>query len=322
MVSVEGDSCHNPACSAVYDRMSDPFQTFESHRQRLFGVAYRMLGSRADTEDILQEAYLRWHSATAHDIRSPESWLVTTVTRLCIDQLRLARTSRETYVGPWLPEPLVGDASPPADSQAELASSLSVAFLVLLERLAPEERAAFLLHEVFESNYTEIAQILGKSEVACRAIVSRARRRVREQRPRVEVTEVARKALLERLVQAVTTQDKSALLSLLADEASWMSDGGGKAKAARRIIRGRERVARFVLAVLGRHAHEFVFTPIRINNEPGLAIESGGRVFSVISIRTDGHQILDVFTVLNPDKLPHALMNERKGSTPEHKEIE
>jgi RNA polymerase sigma-70 factor, ECF subfamily len=301
--------------------MHDPFLTFESHRQRLFGVAYRMLGSRADAEDILQEAYLRWHGVAADDVRSPESWLVTTVTRLCIDHLRLARTSRETYIGPWLPEPLIGDASPPADSQAELASSLSVAFLVLLERLAPEERAAFLLHEVFESNYTEIAQVLGKSEVACRAIVSRARRRVREQRPRVEVNDVAQKALLDRFVQAVTTHDKSALLSLLADEVSWMSDSGGKAKAARRIIRGRERVARFVLAVLGRHANEFVFTPIRINNEAGLAIEVGGRVFSVISIRTDGRHILDVFTVLNPDKLPRELTIERKESTPAQKEM-
>jgi RNA polymerase sigma-70 factor (ECF subfamily) len=301
--------------------MHDPFLTFESHRRRLFGVAYRMLGSRADAEDILQEAYLRWHGVAADDVRSPESWLVTTVTRLCIDHLRLARTSRETYIGPWLPEPLIGDASPPADSQAELASSLSVAFLVLLERLAPEERAAFLLHEVFESNYTEIAQVLGKSEAACRAIVSRARRRVREQKPRVEVTDVAHKALLDRFVQAVTTHDKSALLSLFANEASWMSDGGGKAKAARRIIRGRERVARFVLAVLGRHTKEFVFTPIRINNEAGLAIEVGGRVLSVISIRTDGHQILDVFTILNPDKLPRELRIERKGSTPTQKEM-
>jgi RNA polymerase sigma-70 factor (ECF subfamily) len=301
--------------------MHDPFLTFESHRRRLFGVAYRMLGSRADAEDILQEAYLRWHGVAADDVRSPESWLVTTVTRLCIDHLRLARTSRETYIGPWLPEPLIGDASPPADSQAELASSLSVAFLVLLERLAPEERAAFLLHEVFESNYTEIAQVLGKSEVACRAIVSRARRRVREQGPRVEVNDVAQKALLDRFVQAVTTHDKSALLSLLADEVSWMSDSGGNAKAARRIIRGRERVARFVLAVLGRHANEFVFTPIRINNEAGLAIEVGGRVFSVISIRTDGRHILDVFTVLNPDKLPRELTIERKESTPAQKEM-
>jgi RNA polymerase sigma-70 factor (ECF subfamily) len=301
--------------------MHDPFLTFESHRQRLFGVAYRMLGSRADAEDMLQEAYLRWHGVAADEVRSPESWLVTTVTRLCIDHLRLARTSRETYVGPWLPEPLVGDASPPADSQAELASSLSVAFLVLLERLAPEERAAFLLHEVFESSYMEIARVLGKSEVACRAIVSRARRRVREQKPRVEVTDVAHKALLDRFVQAVTTHDKSALLSLLSNEASWTSDGGGKAKAARRIIRGRERVATFVLAVLGRHTNEFVFTPIRINSEAGLAIEVGGRVFSVISIRTDGRQILDVFTVLNPDKLPRELRIERKESTPTEKEM-
>jgi RNA polymerase sigma-70 factor (ECF subfamily) len=296
--------------------MNDPSLTFESHRQRLFGVAYRMLGSRAEAEDILQEAYLRWHGVAAGEVRSPESWLVTTVTRLCIDHLRLARTSRETYIGPWLPEPLVGDTSPPADSQAELASSLSVAFLVVLERLAPEERAAFLLHEVFESSYAEIAQVLGKSEVACRAIVSRARRRVREQRPRVEVTDVARKALLDRFVQAVTTHDKNALLSLLAADASWMSDGGGKAKAALRIIRGRERVARFVLAVLGRHTDEFVFTPVRINNEAGLAIQVGGRVFSVISIRTDGNRILDVFTVLNPDKLPRELNIDHEASTP------
>jgi len=296
--------------------MNDPSLTFESHRQRLFGVAYRMLGSRAEAEDILQEAYLRWHGVAGGEVRSPESWLVTTVTRLCIDHLRLARTSRETYIGPWLPEPLVGDTSPPADSQAELASSLSVAFLVVLERLAPEERAAFLLHEVFESSYAEIAQVLGKSEVACRAIVSRARRRVREQRPRVEVTDVARKALLDRFVQAVTTHDKNALLSLLAADASWMSDGGGKAKAALRIIRGRERVARFVLAVLGRHTDEFVFTPVRINNEAGLAIQVGGRVFSVISIRTDGNRILDVFTVLNPDKLPRELSIDHEASTP------
>jgi RNA polymerase sigma-70 factor (ECF subfamily) len=301
--------------------MNDPSVTFQSHRQRLFGVAYRMLGSRAEAEDILQEAYLRWHGVAADDVRSPESWLVTTVTRLCIDHLRLARTSRETYIGPWLPEPLVGDVSPPADSQAELASSLSVAFLVVLERLAPEERAAFLLHEVFESAYAEISQVLGKSEVACRAIVSRARRRVREQRPRVEVSDVARKALLDRFVQALTTHDKSAMLSLFAHEASWVSDGGGKAKAARRIIRGRERVARFVLAVLGRHTDEFVFTPVRINNEAGLAIEVGGRVFSVISIRTDGERILDVFTVLNPEKLPRELTNERRGSTPAQKEM-
>jgi len=296
--------------------MNDSFLTFENHRQRLLGVAYRMLGSRAEAEDIVQEAYLRWHGVAAADVRSPEGWLVTTVTRLCIDHLRLARTSRETYVGPWLPEPLVEEASSSVDAKAELASNLSIAFLVVLERLTPEERAAFLLREVFESDYSEIAQVLGKSEVACRQIASRARRRVHEQKPQVEVSDVARKALLDRLVQAIMTHDKNALLSLFAAETSWTSDGGGKAKAARRIIRGRDRVARFVLAVLGRHTDQFVFTPVRINGEAGLAIEADGKVFSVISIRTDGTRILDVFTVLNPDKLPRQLKIERGRSTP------
>jgi RNA polymerase sigma-70 factor (ECF subfamily) len=273
-----------------------------------------MLGSRAESEDILQEAYLRWHGTAADEVRSPESWLVTTVTRLCIDHLRLARTTREVYVGPWLPEPLVGDASPGADSHAELASSLSIAFLVVLDRLAPEERAAFLLHEVFDSDYAEIAQVLGKSAATCRQIVSRARRRLQEERPRVEVSDVARKALLDRFVQALTAHDKDAMLALFAEGATWTADGGGKTKAARKVIRGRERLARFVLAVLGR-TDKFSFTHIRINNEPGLAIEAGGKIFSVISIRTDGVRILDVFAVLNPDKLPAGASHATHGPT-------
>lgn len=278
---------------------------FEQHRPRLFGIAYRMLGSRADAEDVLQEAYLRWHRASVEEIRSPEAWLVTATTRLCIDRLRLAREAREVYVGPWLPEPILSDASPPADEPLDVASSLSIAFLVVLERLAPEERAAFLLHEVFDSDYKEIAQVLGKSETACRQIVSRARKRVRENRPRMQVTETARRALLDRFVAAVQTQDKEALLSLFAESASWTSDGGGKARAALKVLRGRERVVRFVLGVLGRHTDKFSFKPVTINNEAGLAIHTpDGKLFSVISARTDGARILDVFTVLNPDKLP------------------
>jgi RNA polymerase sigma-70 factor (ECF subfamily) len=287
--------------------MCDPSLIFQHHRQRLLGIAYRMVGSRAEAEDILQDAYLRWHGVAADEVRSPEAWLVTTVTRLCIDHLRLARTSRETYIGPWLPEPLVEGESSPADAKAELASNLSIAFLVVLERLTPEERAAFLLREVFDSDYAEIAQVLGKSENACRQIASRARRRVQEQKPRVEVSEVARKALLNRFVQAIMTHDKDTLLSLFAAEASWTSDGGGKAKAARRVIHGRERVARFALAVLGSRIDQFVFKPIRINSEPGLAFVADGQVISVMSIRTDGTRILDVFTILNPDKLPRHL---------------
>src|SRR5690349_4190304 len=166
-------------------------------------------------------------NAPAEEIRSTEAWLVTTTTRLCIDRLRIAQTERAAYVGPWLPEPLVGEA-PPADASTELASSLSVAFLAVLERLAPEERAAFLLHEMFESGYDEIAQILGKSEAACRQLVSRARKRVREDKPRVHVNPEARAKLLQQLARAVESQDPGLLLALLTKDATWTSDGGGK----------------------------------------------------------------------------------------------
>src|SRR5690349_10331270 len=167
---------------------------FAENRARLWSIAYRMLGSRADADDAVQDAYLRWHGARAGEVRSPQAWLVTTITRLCIDRLKRLRTEREHYTGPWLPEPLV-EESPAADHAAELASELSVALLAVLERLAPEERAAFLLHEMFDSGYSDIAQILGKSEAACRQIVSRASRRVRLERPRVVVPEQAKRKL-------------------------------------------------------------------------------------------------------------------------------
>src|SRR5579872_596749 len=248
--------------------MQDRSAEFELHRPRLFGIAYRMLGSRTDAEDVLQDAYLRWHRGAPGELRSPEAWLVTTVTRLCIDRLRVARTERELYVGPWLPEPLIGDTAPAADARAELASSLSIAFLVVLEQLEPDERAAFLLHEVFDTDYAEIAEILGKSEAACRQIVSRARKRVRGRRPRAQVTDAARRSVLERFANAIQTQDKEALLALVAEKASWTSDGGGRARAARKVIRGRERVVRFVLAVLGRHTDQFAFEMTAVNGEP------------------------------------------------------
>jgi RNA polymerase sigma-70 factor (ECF subfamily) len=276
---------------------------FERHRPRLFGIAYRMLGSRSDADDILQDAYLRWHRGASEELRSPEAWLVTTVTRLCIDRLRAARTERRHYVGPWLPEPLIGDTAPAADARAELSSSLSIAFLVVLEQLEPDERAAFLLHEVFDTDYAEIAEILGKSEAACRQIVSRARKRLRGRGPRVQVTDAARRSVLERFATAVRMQDKATLLELVADKASWTSDGGGRTRAALKAIRGRERVVRFALAVLGRHSDQFAFEMTSVNGEPALALRAEGNLFSVITVRTDGIRILDVYTVLNPDKL-------------------
>jgi RNA polymerase sigma-70 factor (ECF subfamily) len=280
----------------------DRTTTFEQHRDRLHGIAYRMLGSRAEADDIVQEAWLRW-DRSGHDIRAPEAWLVTATTRLCIDRLRQLRAEREQYVGPWLPEPLTLDAAPPADRAAELASDLSVAFLAVLERLAPEERAAFLLHDLFDSDYGAIAEILGKSEAACRQIVSRARKRVREDQPRVEVSAQARQKLLHRLVEAVQMQDPSRLMAVLAADSSWTSDGGGKTKAAKKVIHGAEHVARFATGVFHRNLDRVEFRDVVVNGEAGVAAFVAGRLLSVISIRTDGERILDIFSILNPDKL-------------------
>jgi RNA polymerase sigma-70 factor, ECF subfamily len=277
--------------------------TFEAHRQRLWGIAYRMLGSRAEADDMVQEAWLRWNRGAQADIRAPEAWLVTATTRLCIDRLRQLRSERLTYVGPWLPEPLAIETAPPADESSELASDLSVAFLAVLERLAPEERAAFLLHEMFDSGYGEIAQILGKSEAACRQLVSRARRRVREDRPRVHVSPAARAQLLQRLAQAVQSQDAGALLALLARDVTWTSDGGGKTKAAKKIVSGAEHVARFALGVFRHHLSELTFVPAHVNGEAALAVVRDGRLLAVMTILTDGQKILGVYSILNPDKI-------------------
>jgi RNA polymerase sigma-70 factor (ECF subfamily) len=275
---------------------------FEEHRRRLWGVAYRMLGSHADADDIVQEAYLRWHGAAKDDVRAPQAWLVTTTTRLCIDRLRQRRAEREAYVGPWLPEPLVEEV-PAADAATELASDLSVAFLALLERLAPEERAAFLLHDVFEADYPEIAAALGKSEASCRQIVSRARRRVREERPRARVSAAARERLVDAFVRAVELRDRDALVALFANEATLTADGGGKAKAAHKVVRGGASVARFLLGVLRPAGADIELRKVAVNREPGVAILVAGRLVSVISLLTDGTRILGLYSVLNPDKL-------------------
>ena len=184
--------------------------TFEALRGRLFGLAYRMLGSRADAEDIVQEAYVRWHQAAQESIENPEAWLVTATTRLAIDRLRRLKTEREAYVGPWLPEPIVTDDPP--DRHLELADDLSIAFLALLERLAPEERAAFLLHDVFDVGYPQIAAVVDRSEAACRQIVHRARERVRGDRKRFEVAETVKASLLQKFMAAVESRDEQALL--------------------------------------------------------------------------------------------------------------
>jgi RNA polymerase sigma-70 factor, ECF subfamily len=281
----------------------EPIATFEAHRARLFGLAYRMLGARADAEDIVQEAYVRWHKADRSAIDNAEAWLVTTTSRLAIDRLRRLKTERESYTGPWLPEPIVSH-TPPPDRDVELASNLSIAFLTLLERLSPEERAAFLLHDVFDVGYAEIASVLDKSEGACRQTVHRARERVRGERKRFEATDAAKAGLLQKFTQALEARDEQALVALFAPDATWTADGGGKTAASPRPIVGADRIARLVLGLREKFwAADRVVEIATVNGETGLCVRDGDRVTAVMSIETDGGRILAVYAVVNPDKL-------------------
>src|SRR6266498_260007 len=217
---------------------------FASTRPLLFSIAYRMLGSVMDAEDLVQDAYLRWQEAPEADVRSPRAYLATIVTRLAINQLRSARTKRETYVGPWLPEPLVTDPTPDASSHLELAESLSMAFLVLLERLSPVERAVFLLHQVFDFEYAEIARIVDKTEATCRQLLARARKRIGQSQARFEADPAKARGLVQRFTEASMAGDLDGLLAVLAEDITLWADGGGKAKgAALKPVRGAADVA-------------------------------------------------------------------------------
>ena len=278
-------------------------ETFEAARGRLFGLAYRMLGSRAEAEDIIQEAYVRWHQVKQSNIDNPEAWLVTTTSRLAIDRLRRLKTEREAYVGPWLPEPIVSHAPPP-DRDVDLAADLSIAFLSLLERLAPEERAAFLLHDVFDVGYGQIASVLGRSEAASRQVVHRARERVRGDRKRFNATEAAKANLLQRFTAALDARDEQSLLALFAPDATWTADGGGKVGAAPVPIVGADRIATLVLSLRDKFwAVDRVIEIATVNGETGLCIRDGTHLTAAISIETDGERILAVYAVINPDKL-------------------
>ncbi len=275
---------------------------FEAVRRRLFGLAYRMTGSAADAEDIVQDAYVRWHEADVERIDNAEAWLVTTTTRLAIDRLRRLKTERESYAGPWLPAPVI--AAPPPDGHLDLADDLSLAFLTLLERLAPEERAAFLLHEVFEVGYPGIARVLDRSEAACRQVVHRARERVRGARKRFDVAESAKDRMLRRFLAALEARDEETLLGLFAPDATWTADGGGKVAAAPYPIVGAPRIAKLVLGLRTRiWSRDRVLEVASINGETGLCIRDGDRVTATLSFVTDGERIFEVLVVLNPEKL-------------------
>jgi RNA polymerase sigma-70 factor (ECF subfamily) len=276
---------------------------FESLRGRLFGLAYRMLGSRGDAEDVVQEAYLRWHEVDRQRIENPEAWLVTTTSRLAIDRLRRLKTEREAYTGPWLPQPIVMEAQPP-DRHLDLADDLSMAFLTLLERLAPDERAAFLLHDVFDVGYTEIARVLDRSEAACRQVVHRARERVHDHRKRFDVTESAKASLLQKFMTALEARDEQGLLALFAPDATWTADGGGRVAAAPHPIVGAALIAKLVLGLREKFwAENRTLEVGTINGEVGLLIRDGDRLTATMSIATDGERILAVYAIVNPDKL-------------------
>lgn len=296
----------------------DDDEVFLGLRPDLFGLAYRMLGTVADAEDVVQEAYLRWHSADRSELHSPRSYLATIVARLCIDSLTSARARRERYVGPWLPEPLLVDESDPARA-AELADSLSLAFLTLLEELSPAERAAFLLHDVFSYGYDDLACALSRTPAACRQLVSRARRELAARRRRFDADADSAARLTRRFLAACAGGDLDGLIGMLADDVVVLTDGGGKARAALRPVAGRSKAARFLVGISTEGiGADTEMLPVLLNGQPGMVIRHAGVVTAagVLDI-TDG-LVSAVRVILNPDKLgaiTRALSTVEAGAT-------
>jgi RNA polymerase sigma-70 factor (ECF subfamily) len=301
-------------------------QLLEELRTRAFAIAYRMLGSVAEAEDIVQEALVRVHRALegGERIESPRAFVATVATRLAIDELRSARVRRESYVGEWLPEPLVADPTDDFADQAEMADSLSLAFLVLLESLSPEERAVLLLRDVFDYDYDEIAAIVGKSEANARQLAARARRRVGERRPRFESSREQRDKLARRFLAAAEEGDLGALETFLAHDVVLHADGGGKAPAIARSLLGRSRVARAIVAWVRQRLKVpgTAVRPVEVNGQPGAFLLDGdGKLVAVMALGIAGQQVRSVMGIVNPDKLQHLgsvgdLGDLRRGSSP------
>jgi RNA polymerase sigma-70 factor (TIGR02957 family) len=279
-------------------------------RSSAFAVAYRMLGSVAEAEDVVQETLLRVHGAIERGerIESPRAYAATVAARLALDVLRSARVRRETYQGEWLPEPVVSDPSQDPEQRAEMADSLSLAFLVLLESLSPEQRAALLLHDVFGYGYDEVARIVGKSEDNARQLAARARRHVEERRPRFQTSRRQRDELARRFFAAAQDGDLAGLEALLAHDVTLHGDGGGKAPALAHSLHGRSRVARTLVAWMraGARIPGASLRQVVVNGQPGaLMLDGGGRVISVMALDVAGGEIVAVRSVVNPEKLGH-----------------
>jgi RNA polymerase sigma-70 factor (ECF subfamily) len=294
---------HYPQTTMNDTTTSAELATFAALRPRLFSIAYRMLGTRADADDVVQDAWLRWHAADQAQLLSAEAWLVTVTTRLSIDRLRSRKSEREAYVGWWLPEPLVELDERTPETAAELASDVSVAFLWMLERLSPDERAAFLLRQVFEHDYKDIAAMLGKNEAACRQLVHRAQGRVQHEQPRFDVPRDTHRELLATFMQAASTGDRAAMKALLSDQVQLVSDGGGKVTSFHRILHGAGRVAGVYWSLEHHFPGQVSYRAATINGEPGLLRYVDGRIESAQAFIVDAGRIVAVFIMRNPDKL-------------------
>ena len=284
----------------------DGVHSFESHRRALTGLAYRMLGSRAEAEDVVQDAYLRWHDADRADIEQPRRYLGTVVTRLCLDRLKSAKMRREVYVGPWLPEPVVDEVFD-AEAAGDLAHDLSVALMLVLERLSPLERASFLLHDVFGIDFAEVGRALDRSEAACRQLAARARAHIEEGRPRFTASQEEGRRLAAAFRTAMESGDTQALLRLLADDAVLYSDAGGKRPAALNPIYGADRVLRF-FAGIARKNPALPTLKVRaatINGMPGFVMREINGLMDTMALDVRDGRIAAIYIVRNPDKLRH-----------------
>jgi RNA polymerase sigma-70 factor (TIGR02957 family) len=283
--------------------MNDATATFNRLRPRLQGIAYRMLGSSAEAEDLVQDTWLRWHEADTAGLDSSEAWLVSVTTRLAIDRLRSAKIQREHYVGTWLPEPLMSEAPVSPEQLLERVDDVSMAFMTLLERLAPEARAAYLLREVFDADYGEVAEALGKTEPACRQLVHRAKAQLQDQRPRYTVARETQLRLLRGFADAAARGNFNELKDMLADDAQLIGDGGGKVPSFGVPLLGGQRIAQLYLATFLRYPGAVRFEVVVLNGQWGLLRFVNDVLESAQSLETDGERILRIHSQRNPDKL-------------------
>jgi RNA polymerase sigma-70 factor (ECF subfamily) len=292
--------------------MIDPAVSFEPHRRRLLGLAYRMLGSIAEAEDAVQDAYVRWHATDRDAVSDARAFLTTTTTRICLDTLKSARARREAYVGPWLPEPVLDAAALAPDAQTELAEDLSIALLLALDRLSALERAAFILHDVFDCSYSEVAAALDRSEAACRQLASRARTHVRAVRPQATAAIHDRpepsnhQQLVSAFVNAARSGDLQTLMGLLADDVRLTTDGGGKVPSALNVIEGPDRTARFVVGAVSKGLPEgSIIRHAEINGLPGLVFYRPDGSVQSVAFEIEHDRVRAIYSVGNPEKLTH-----------------